>query len=341
MPRRAVRWCGRVVAGVLGLTSWRVSGFLAPPLRAPPVLRRGGARAVHRLGCEREAGGACGGEAAQLGVIAVVLAAAVGTLRVTRDAGCFMPARAVLAGGLAAATAEVAFYPLEVYKVRRQTRAAGRGRLLTSAGLVAGVARALIYHGLRLGLFPAVTRSLPANAAGALTAGALCGGGGALLVAPLDLVKTRLQRDPGRYASSSAALRAVARDRGAAGLWTAAAPTVIRAAAASAAQLTTYSAVKARVAAAAPALAVPIATVAAAVAYVTAASPADVVRATMMVAPDGSPQTAASVVADLYRAGPSAFFRGWSPALARLLPIVLLVFPLMEWLRTFLGATVF
>ena len=67
----------------------------------------------------------------------------------------------------------------------------------------------------------------------------------------------------------------------------------------------------------------------------------DVARVSAAHAPDGSPQTAASVVADLYRAGPSAFFRGWSPALARLLPIVLLVFPLMEWLRTFLGATVF
>ena len=88
-------------------------------------------------------------------------------------------------------------------------------------------------------------------------------------------------------------------------------------------------------------LAVPLATVAASAAYVTAAAPFDVVKAMMMVAPDDARPTVASCARDLARAGPAAFFRGWPPALVRLLPIAMVVFPLMEALRGFLGAAAF
>ena len=100
----------------------------------------------------------------------------------------------------------------------------------------------------------------------------------------------------------------------------------------------TYGAAKAALAGP---LAVPLATVAASAAYVTAAAPFDVVKATMMVAPDDARPTAASCVRDLARAGPAAFFCGWLPALVRLLPIAMVVFPLMETLRGFLGAAAF
>ena len=73
----------------------------------------------------------------------------------------------------------------------------------------------------------------------------------------------------------------------------------------------------------------------------TAAAPFDVVKATMMVAPDEARPTAAACARDLARAGPRAFFRGWLPALLRLLPIVMVVFPLMEALRAWLGAAAF
>ena len=68
----------------------------------------------------------------------------------------------------------------------------------------------------------------------------------------------------------------------------------------------------------------------------------DVVKARLMVAPDGPDRpSVAACVRDLAKQGPTAFFRGWAPALVRLLPVALVVFPLMETLRAFLGAAAF
>ena len=55
----------------------------------------------------------------------------------------------------------------------------------------AGVARALLYHGLRMGLFPSMKRSLglsQTNVLGKMVAGAACGAVGSVICNPLDLV---------------------------------------------------------------------------------------------------------------------------------------------------------
>ncbi len=80
-------------------------------------------------------------------------------------------------------------------------------------------------------------------------------------------------------------------------------------------------------------------------AYTTAAAPVDLVRSRLMAQPRASwpPGSAGGAgLAGLARGvvaagGVAALWRGWAPATARLLPVVLLVFPLMEALRTLLG----
>ncbi|EGB05505.1 hypothetical protein AURANDRAFT_66373 [Aureococcus anophagefferens] len=288
-----------------------------------------------------------------LGVVLGVVIATLGALRATRfgDPPPWMPLREVLAGGVAAATTEIALYPVEVFKVRRQTGGAGKLPLLTTAGLAAGVLRGLCYHGLRLGLFPAVKNALGGDSLVArIASGAACGALGAALCNPLDLVKTRLQRDPERYPNSFAALVAVFKGGGA---FVGSPATVLRAAAGSAAQLATYDSVKgAALASELPAaLAVPVAVCCSSVAYCTAAAPMDVVKARLMVARDGDRSGVLACVRDLARTGgPAAFFKGWLPAVLRLLPVALFVFPArpraetfdaMEALRAFLGAAAY
>ncbi|KAH8059363.1 thiosulfate transmembrane transporter [Aureococcus anophagefferens] len=125
------------------------------------------------------------------------------------------------------------------------------------------------------------------------------------------------------------------------------------AAAGSAAQLATYDSVKgAALASELPAaLAVPVAVCCSSVAYCTAAAPMDVVKARLMVARDGDRSGVLACVRDLARTGgPAAFFKGWLPAVLRLLPVALFVFPArpraetfdaMEALRAFLGAAAY
>jgi hypothetical protein len=183
--------------------------------------------------------------------------------------------REVLAGGLAAGLTEIAFYPTEHVKVRMQTVTAPEeaklGLVATArviyremgwsglwcAGVVAGFLRALVYQGLRLGLFPAVKRLLLERVPGAgpllqrVAAGMLTGMLGAALCSPFDLVKVQLSAPAtrGRFANSLDALATVALAEGPRALWRAGGATVLRAAVASGAQLATYDLTKAAIAA--------------------------------------------------------------------------------------------
>ena len=301
----------------------------------------------------------------------------------------FQVGREMLAGGLAAAAAEVIFFPLEVAKVRLQARRQGQqsvqlslpaeltavlrtGAWYARPGVVAGVVRALVYHGIRLGLFPAVNRALAALLAAAhggesrgialvakVLNGAICGALGAVMCNPLDLVKARMAASPDEHANSLRALASIANNEGGArGLWRGAPATTVRAELGSGAQLATYAAVKPAVARhVVPLLGLPkgsglpvlAATVAAAAAYVTAAAPADLVKTRLMLSrktttKGGAPHYAGLI--DCFRSsiqaeGPSVLFRGWGASYARLLPVLLLVFPLLEWLRVAFGVGTF
>lgn len=291
-------------------------------------------------------------ESAILATMTISVGSVLIWLASTRETKSCMLLREIAAGGTAAAAAEIVLYPIEVLKVKRQTRAKISGIseiLYRRPGVAAGTARALLYHGLRLGLFPAVKRIFPGQSEAVgrkILLGAACGALGSLLCNPFDLAKTRLQRDPDRYANSLHALLTIpAREGGAAALWLGAPASVFRASSGSAGQLATYDIVKETcLDRADPNIAVLLATVISSVAYVTAAAPFDVVKARLMVASDRQSRPA-SVVACLFdicrQDGPFGLFAGWLPALLRLLPTTIVVFPLLERLRVWLGAGAF
>lgn len=290
--------------------------------------------------------------------------------------------RSVLAGGLAAALGEALFINVEVAKVRLQQRSdtsllaelrallvSSRGAsssllvsLASAPGVVAGVVRAIVYHGLRLGLFPPIRRALEALLAGGggatsgalglggkVLIGAFCGALGAALCTPLDLVKARLAVNPDESPNSMAALLKIARG-GVASLWPrgAVVATVVRAALGSGAQLACYAEAK-RVLTTLPllagrpgggALAISLATTISAAAYVTASAPADLVKTRLMVkGSDGQTYSGPwdCLRRSAQRDGLGVLFRGWGASFGRLLPILLLVMPLLERLRALFG----
>lgn len=188
----------------------------------------------------------------------------------------------------------------------------------------------------------------------------------AALCSPLDLVKARLAAAPETHPNSLAALWAIATSAeggGANGLWRGGQATTLRAACGSAGQLATYDHVKRLVAqrlgamsaagaSASPGVtwstltslsgALPIlcATLVSAASYVTAAAPADLIKTRLMV--DGSTGKKYTGPVDCLRRsiredGPGVLFCGWGASFARLLPVLMMVFPLLEALRSAFG----
>jgi len=323
--------------------------------------------------------------------------------------------REVLAGGLAAAIAEVVFFPAEHVKVLVQTarndnlssgkkKAIGpigvvRGILadqgpsgLWTKGIVAGCMRAVFYQGLRLGLFPPIKRLFLESGVGGqlgipdffmkLAAGMLTGALGAYLASPLDLAKVMLAAQsrkeaasrlaqggagvdggvgggaagvpaaalpPGSgpfFANSLDALATVGRRDGVAALWrVAGGVAMLRATCASGAQLATYDCVRGAAAGWGP-VGLTLASACGAVAYATAAAPVDLVKNRVMAAaanadPKDRPGPVAVVASVVRTEGLGALWRGWGPAVIHLLPVVCVVFPLMEQLRKLLGVGVY
>ena len=319
-------------------------------------------------------------ELAVFGMCWVVLAAAGLFACLTR--GTAHPAgvwREVLAGGIAAAIGESFFFPIEKAKFRLQQQQnprslAGELRALIDEARargsgypcsVAGIVRAAMYHGIRLGLFPPIRRALHAalSLAGGSAAsvpllakmaiGAACGGFGAMLCNPLDLVKARMAVSPEAHPNSLAALAAIGKGRDARALWRGGAATVVRGAMGSGAQLAAYDTTKRAFATAfgvgsprLAALAILAATVVSAAAHTTASAPADVVKTRLMLVGDASSEQRYAGPLDCLRRsvrdeGLGVLFRGWGASYARLLPSMLLVMPLLERFRVLFGVGAF
>ena len=279
-----------------------------------------------------------------------------------------------LAGGFANALTSGLLQPLDIAKTRMQTAprassAAAAPSLLATLrsmhasgglgglflpGLAASAAREMLYSGVKAGLYvplrDAFLSRLPAGGGGgdsaarvaaALSTGVL----GSLLANPIDVVKIRLMRDPSAYRSTLAALPALARAEGAAGLYRGLLPSTLRGAAVSAGELATYDIAKAALRrSGAPPLrrdGVPLhvaaSLVAGAVAAVVAA-PFDVLKARAMSAA-GEAGTLRGVLRGLAAEGglPRSLFVGVLPAYLRLGPHALIAFPIFEQLRAAFG----
>lgn len=148
---------------------------------------------------------------------------------------------------------------------------------------------------------------------------------------------------------------------GGGGLWQASGASVLRSAMASGAQLGAYDAAKAfcttvGLASSRPAAASAVASQLAAVAYTTAAAPFDLIKNRLMAhrassssssshSNDGGRRQQQSVVFLVVQVirteGLAALWRGWLPATLSLMPVVMIVFPLMELLRSLMGIGTF
>ncbi|GAB0497643.1 hypothetical protein MMPV_008980 [Pyropia vietnamensis] len=220
------------------------------------------------------------------------------------------------------------------------------------AGLGAALARAATYSAVRVGGYERARGAIAAHtglpeSAGVVkvVAGATAGAAGALVGAPFELAKTRMQAaPPGAYRHlGDALLRAADGPGGVIGLWRGGVPAVARAAAVNAAQLGVYDSTKGWLRIAGGwgpggggwGLEVAAAAVSGVV-TTTVSSPADVLKTRMMV--EGGGRGLASIALGLLRTeGAQGLFRGWTAAYLRLGPQTALALCLYERLRQLAG----
>lgn len=177
----------------------------------------------------------------------------------------------ILAAGLGCAVVDALFNPLEVIKVRLQALGStefARARAvagdlvrseglwgLWSAGLVPTLLRAVFYVGFRIGMYPTVKGIVLARThrdhsqsepfAVKLLAGSICGGIGATLFNPLDLIRLRMQANSRAYSGIFSAMRLIGSTEGLLGLWRGSKANVLRATMLSGTQLSIYDQTKA------------------------------------------------------------------------------------------------
>ena len=304
-------------------------------------------------------------------------------------------AREYLTGSLASSFTAGVFNPLEVVKTRLQLQGMpGTPRLYTGGfvatlrtiaqqdglallwrhGLVTIVGRDFFYSGVRTGMYPTV-RSVVSSGRAAedvsmvqkIVAGAICGGVGAGLGNPFDVVRVRMIADGGvidrstgklatgfraghepRYRSSLQCFADARRSEGfLRGLCLRGiVPSMSRAALLTAAQMSTYDHTKVLAkrhgvlpeGVALHCIAAGISGFAAQV----SCNPADVLKSRVMSAragsANGAPVTVTSMAVHILRhEGVGAFYKGFAPAYARLGPTIFVQMPIVEALRKAMG----
>ncbi|CAL1131349.1 unnamed protein product [Cladocopium goreaui] len=278
----------------------------------------------------------------------------------------------VLSAGLGAAITDSIFNPLAMITVRLQVdkersmyRSFGQclARIISeegllrlwTPGLVATWLRALTQTGLRVGLYPRIKGLYGRD--GLLTkiaSGATTGALGAFLANPVDLVRVRLQSEAGRLGSDgiyATGLRTGQKPRhahtfrafldifqqaGMRGLWCGAPANVARAALLSAGQLATYDQTK-QVAlvhgwSEGPRLHLASSCFSGFVAQV-ACMPADVVKTRLQNGHHRYEGVVQCLGSMLRNESPSAFYRGFTPAASRQVPVMAVQMPIVEYIR--------
>jgi len=269
-------------------------------------------------------------------------------------------AREWASAGTAGAIAEGLFNPTAVLQVRGQLQpAASTYTLVRDAvmrdgilrgmwlpGLVANCTRAFSYTGFRVGLYPTARDALPGDGfATRMLAGALTGGVGATLFAPVELVRVRLAGATVCTGTLSTCV-ALARENSVGGLWRGAGPFALRCSCYSGAQCSIYDASKRWLLASR--VAGPVenarlhlaASCIAGVGATIACHPLDTVKTLVMhqasTMAGGSPIR--TLMHELKAKGSvgaiRALYGGLLPALLSRGPMVMVFFPLVEQLRT-------
>jgi len=257
------------------------------------------------------------------------------------------------------------FPPTMTRVIAKSSAEDGFWRGLAEPGLTATTLRAMTYVAFRIGMYSSVRDTIVGSASkeptlrDQLLAGAITGGVGSALFAPVDVVRLRMQADAGSICGESGLLRTglrrgaaprhshtfrafgeIVRAEGVAGLYRGAFAVIARATLLSSSQLASYENLKVRIRGElnlevdTPALHLGCALISGLIAQ-TVIQPFDTLRSFFMASNTGS----WSVLIPMIRT--EGFFkwayRGYLPAMARQGPIMLFQLPLIEQFRILLG----
>eukprot|EP00803_Ostreobium_quekettii_P006698 evm.model.scf_796.1 EVM.evm.TU.scf_796.1 scf_796:5838-10642(+) len=272
----------------------------------------------------------------------------------------------LVTSGASVGIATSATNPIDVVKVRQQLAslklADGRpapglmrtgvelvrteGAHALTRGLAPAAVRAIVYGGLRLGLYAPFKAALGAHGdsnpfAVKVTAGLLSGTLAAGIANPIDLVKTRLQARGHAGRSSLSVASDLIRQDGYVGMWKGSVPSMARAAILTASQCATYDEVK-------HALMTGtgwrddmqthvITSMVTGLVSTTATAPVDVVKTHMFVRGNKFSGPVHCMVDILKHDGFLGLFKGWTANYVRLGPQTTITFVVLEQLRSLAG----
>mmetsp|Transcript_28052 Transcript_28052/g.37943 ORF Transcript_28052/g.37943 Transcript_28052/m.37943 type:complete len:301 (+) Transcript_28052:211-1113(+) len=224
-----------------------------------------------------------------------------------------------------------------------QVRISSRGVLSLWAGVPAMILRSFFYAGIRLGSYDPIKDALGAREKPTVwrkvLAGTISGSLGAAAANPVEVVKTRMQADPGRYRSTASAFMKMASMEGLASFSKGLFPHILRGAAVTASQIGIYDDTKQRLKQYMDLKdGIPLrfsASMVAGVVTTTVSSPFDVIKTRAMTQMGGTVFSASSAL--LREEGPKGFFKGWMANYTRLGPHTVIVFVVYEQIRLWAG----
>ncbi|KAJ3070558.1 Mitochondrial dicarboxylate transporter [Podochytrium sp. JEL0797] len=270
-------------------------------------------------------------------------------------------------GGTASAIAGVATHPLDSLKVRLQTTAAGvsismlladmirnepGGLLVLYKGVDASMLRQLTYSSARFAVYESAKESLQSTSLHAFSpllarilAASIGGAVGGLVGSPADLVNVRMQidgklppKERRNYKSAVHGIITIVQTEGLLALFNGVSANVLRAIFMTVGQIATYDTVKNVMIASnqmTDGFAVHFtASVLAALVATTICSPIDVIKSRIMAQRGVGAGTWGTGVQIWRTEGVTTFFKGWTPAFARLGPHTVLTFVVLEWIKS-------
>eukprot|EP01026_Neomeris_dumetosa_P056076 TRINITY_DN5120_c1_g1_i1.p1 TRINITY_DN5120_c1_g1~~TRINITY_DN5120_c1_g1_i1.p1 ORF type:complete len:281 (-),score=30.58 TRINITY_DN5120_c1_g1_i1:458-1300(-) len=265
--------------------------------------------------------------------------------------------------GLSVGVATFATNPIDVVKVRMQLTSSQAGavpgliptsmELIRSEGMMglmkgqsAAVSRALLYGGLRLGLYTPLKKIVGVDGEQSsvlrkLCAGTMSGAIAAAVANPFDLVKTRQQAMGGSTISPLQIAKEVLRKEGMIGLWKGSVPSSTRAAVLTASQCVTYDEVKGivkRVFDMEESLQMHlVCSMVTGVVTTTATAPVDMIKTHMFVGGNKFSSPLQCALEIVQGEGVRGLFKGWLANYARLGPQTAIIFVVVEQLRKVAG----
>ncbi|XP_043064953.1 mitochondrial dicarboxylate carrier [Drosophila ficusphila] len=264
-------------------------------------------------------------------------------------------------GGVASSFAALVTHPLDLMKVLIQTQAEKlslfqtskkivreQGVLAMYSGISASMLRQYTYTLARFGIYTAGSEIIDTSTMTSKTLLAAAAGGiGGYVGAPADLINVRLQNDVKlppenrrNYKHAIDGLVRITREEGWRSLFNGSSMTAIRGMLMTVGQIAFYEQSKNNLVK----LGMPenmstyiVASVISATVATSLTQPIDVVKTRRMNAAPGEYSSLTDVFFKTSKEGPLAFFKGYVPALTRLLPHTVLLFLGLEFLRTHFG----